>query len=103
MLIVSSSCMIPSSSFVCIIYLDFIGKIGVLNFHPCDPLMYAFKHVEIRDTSSGFVYKARTHFKINFDHQFLLTTNEIYIIKNISVDSYIKKVSNGIIFMVYNS
>jgi hypothetical protein len=29
---------------------DFIGEIGVLNFHLCDPLMYAFKHVEIRDT-----------------------------------------------------
>jgi hypothetical protein len=57
----------------------------------------------MNSTPSGFVYKAHTHFKINFDHQFLLTTNQIYIIRNISVDSYIKKVSNGIIFMMYNS
>jgi hypothetical protein len=57
----------------------------------------------MNSTPFGFVYKARTHLKINFDHQFLLTINEIYIIKNISVDSYIKKVSNGIILMVYNS
>jgi hypothetical protein len=57
----------------------------------------------MNSTPSGFVYKARIRLKINFDHQFFLTKNEIYITKNISLDSYIKKVSNGIICMVYNS
>jgi hypothetical protein len=48
-------------------------------------------------------YKARTYFKISFEHQFLPTKSEIYIIKFISLDPYSKEVFNGIIFMAYNS
>jgi hypothetical protein len=53
------------------------------------------------NTSSGFVYKARTQFKINFDHQFLLTNYKLYIMKIISLKSTFEYESNYIFFIIY--
>jgi hypothetical protein len=52
-------------------------------------------------TSSGFVYKARTQFKINFDHQFLLINYKLYVIKIISLESTFEYESNYIFFIIY--
>jgi hypothetical protein len=50
---------------------------------------------------SGFVYKARTQFKVNFDHQFLPTNYELCVIKIIPFKTFLKYRSNDIIFMIY--
>jgi hypothetical protein len=52
-------------------------------------------------TSSGFVYRARTQFKINFDHQFLLINYELYTIKIISLKATFEYESNDIFFVIY--
>jgi hypothetical protein len=52
-------------------------------------------------TSSGFVYRARTQFKINFDHQFLLINYELYTIKIISLKTTFEYESNDIFFIIY--
>jgi hypothetical protein len=53
------------------------------------------------NTSSRLVYKARTRIKINFDHLFLLTNYELYVIKIISLETSFEYESSDIIFMIY--
>jgi hypothetical protein len=40
-------------------------------------------------TSSRSVYKAHTWIKVNFDHLFLLTNYELYVIKIISLETFL--------------
>jgi hypothetical protein len=54
-------------------------------------------------TTSSFIYKARTQFKINFDHKFSLTNYELYVIKIITLKTSFEYESNDIKFMIYIS
>jgi hypothetical protein len=52
-------------------------------------------------TTSSFVYKARTQFKINFDHIFSLINYELHATKIISLETSFEYESNNINFMIY--
>jgi hypothetical protein len=56
---------------------------------------------EKNTTISGFIYKAPTQFKINFNHQFLLINYKLYIKKIIPLKTTIEYESNDIFFIIY--
>jgi hypothetical protein len=53
--------------------------------------------------TSGFVYKARTQFKIRFDHNFLPINYELYTIKIIPLETFLIYESTDIFFIIYIS
>jgi hypothetical protein len=57
----------------------------------------------ILDTTSSFVYKARTQFNINFVHKFYLINYELYAIKIIPLKTSFEYESHDINFMIYIS
>ena len=49
-------------------------------------------------TPSGSLYQARTQFKKNFDHEYLLTKYALHITKNIPLETSFEDESDDIIF-----